>query len=47
MAKIANEFKSSIIDTYNREGLLAATMWAVVLPIFMVSAIITDAIYNA
>ena len=47
MKKIANEFKESVISTYDREGLFAAAMWAAALPVFMVASVITDAIYNA
>ena len=47
MTTIVNEFKKSVSGTYEREGLLAAVMWATVLPIFMLAAVLTDAIYNA
>ena len=47
MKKIVNEFKNSVNETYEREGLIAARAWAIVLPIFAVSAAITDIIYNA
>lgn len=47
MKKITNEFKESVSNTYKHEGLLAAIMWAAVLPIFMVAAMLTDVIYNA
>ena len=47
MKNIVNEFKQSVSGTYIREGFLAAVMWAIVLPVFMLAAMVTDAIYNA
>ena len=47
MFKVIDEFKSSVRETYKREGLFAAAMWAAALPVFMVASVITDAIYNA
>lgn len=47
MAKFTNEFKESVSNTYEREGIFAAIMWAMVLPVFMVAAMVTDLIYGA
>lgn len=47
MTKIIDEFKTSINSTYEREGIFAAVVWTIVLPVFMVSAMVTDIIYNA
>lgn len=47
MKTIMNDYSNSVANTYEHEGLIAAIMWAAVLPVFMLAAVLTDAIYDA
>ena len=44
--KILNDFISSVKETYEREGLFAAILWGLVLPIYMMAAVVTNFIYD-
>ena len=42
LEKIMNEYMDSVKDITNDEGILAGIIWAMVLPVFMISTIMTN-----